>query len=70
MPSGIVRVISEIGDLFEGYWTEDGHINGWNSQYQNKMITLGWFKNSVPHGNIIRVTEWGAPFAEGYFLDG
>ena len=52
---GVVRLISQYGNIFEGMISADGKMNGFCICYNGylDLIEVGWYQNNIVHGNWI-----------------
>ena len=56
-PNGFVRLINQLGNVYEGTITPDCRINGFCISYiaRTGMIEIGWYKNNIKHGNWMQI---------------
>ena len=56
-PNGIVRAITEDGQLIEGIMNPDCQKDGWVAFYSYSNIYVGQYKNDLMNGNNISVKK-------------
>ena len=57
MPNGIVKVINEFGELFEGQMVAEFR-HGFGIKYDGMHIRMGWYEKGEQFGNYIELNNW------------
>ena len=70
-PHGIVRLITNMGNIYEGLVTNDKFGQGFGRFiYRSGDVHYGWFKDGKPHGNGILIKLDGPVDRKGWFENG
>ena len=64
-PNGLVRIITNTGQFYEGYVSSFGSFNGFGRMiYNDGSSYIGYYKNNLKHGNGMTIYENNIEYLE------